>query len=172
MSQRGSSGEGIVYDDKKQIDTLADRLILDIKAFMLLSFAKEESVAEFIEGRIVSSQDAQVADFARILKETGRKQVKVNALFFTAIGEMILAAIMAILGIAILAPSVGGLNSPSKLFSYFSQIFQSAADSQSSLSPIVPAIELLLSLLLLLAAFYSLRMAAVALKEGRLSGPR
>jgi hypothetical protein len=83
---------------------------------------------------------------------------------------MILASLMAILGIAILAPSVGGLSSSVQLFNYFSEIFQSAAVSQSSLTPVVPAIDLVLSLLLLLGAFYTLRMATTTLKESRLEG--
>jgi len=157
-------------EKRAQVDTLTDRLILDIKALMILGQTKGEEITSLVEDRIISSQDSQVAGFVRMIQETGRKPAKVKGLVFIAIGEMILASLMAILGIAILAPSVGGLSSPVQLFNYFSEIFQSAAVSQSSLSPVVPAIDLVFSLLLLLGAFYTLRMATTTLKESRLEG--
>ena len=171
MTQSVGGGDG-GYEKSNQVDALADRLILEIKALMILGRSDGESLDNLVKERIAFSQDSQVADFSRIIKETGQEKPKVNSLIFMALGEMILASVMAILGLAILAPSVGGLDSPSKILNYFAQVFQSTASSQSSLSPVVSAVEVILSLLLIMGAFYSLRKAATTLKESRLEGPR
>jgi hypothetical protein len=155
-SASGSSGAA---------DEIMGRLLLDIKALMILG-GTEESLSRIVEEKIALSRDNQIAGFVSIIqsKKARPEPVRVNILI--ALGEMVLASILAVVGLAILAPSVTGLSSPSQLLAYFSQAL-SAVSTKSIPSPIVPIGVFLLALVLLIGAFYNLRVAASNLKALR-----
>lgn len=138
-------------------ERLVDQLVLDIKSLMILN-PSEESVRKLIESRITSSRDDQISSFVSMLQL--RKSLGVRGYVLSAMGEMILASFFVVLGLAILAPTIAGLNTPNELAAYFSQILSTWSTQSLAKNPIVPIIEFVLGLLLILGGFYNLRMAA------------
>jgi hypothetical protein len=126
----------------------------------------EQSLSRIVEEKIALSRDSHIASFVSLLqlKKVKPEPIRVNV--FIALGEMVLASILAVVGLAILAPSVTGLSSPSQLLAYFSQALSSVSNN-SFASPVVPIGVFLLALLLLIGAFYNLRVAASNLKSLR-----
>ena len=146
-------------------DELMDRILLDIKALMILG-ASQGSLNNLIEEKISSSRDPQISAFVSQIASKKKKPESIRGTFLIAIGEMVLAAILSILGLALFAPSVTGLSSPQQITSYFAEIFAPLYSSQSTLtSGVVPAGEFILAILLLVGAFYNLRTAASNLKS-------
>lgn len=135
---------------------------MDIKALMILG-GSDQSLSQIVEEKIALSRDSQIASFVSLLqvKKARPEPIRINV--FIALGEMVLASILAVVGLAILAPSVTGLSSPSQLLAYFSQAMSSVSNN-SFVSPVVPIGVFLLALLLLIGAFYNLRVAASNLK--------
>lgn len=138
-------------------ERLVDQLVLDIKSLMILN-PSEYQVKTLVENRITSSKDDQISRFVSMLQT--KKTLGVRSYIISAMGEMILASFFVILGLAILAPAIAGLNTPSELAIYFSQILSSWTTQPFANNPIVPIIEFVLGLLLILGGFYNLRLAA------------
>ncbi len=144
-------------------DEVLSRLLLDIKALMLLS-GSEGTLPAVAKEKIVSSHDEQISAFvSEISTASSKKSTGGKSLLFIAISEMILAAFLAVTGLAILAPSIVGFSSQAQLVAYFDQII-SGISVQSLSGPVIPAVEFILAVLLLIGAFYNLRLAAVHLK--------
>jgi len=141
-------------------DEVLGRLLLDIKALMLLS-GSDISLQTLVKEKIVSSHDEEVVKFVSMMNS--RKPESGWVTLLIAISEMLLASIFAVVGLALLAPSIVGFSSSDQLSYYFSQIV--GAISPKSLSnPIIPAAEFVIAVLLLIGAFYNLRIAATNLK--------
>jgi hypothetical protein len=141
-------------------DEAMSRLLLDIKALMLLS-GSDKTIEPLLKEKIVSSHDEQIASFVSML--SSRKPESGWSSLLIAVSEMVFAAILAVAGLALLAPSIVGFSSPNQLSFYFSQIV--GAISPTSLSnPVIPAGEFVIAVLLLVGAFYNLRIAANNLK--------
>jgi hypothetical protein len=143
-------------------DEVLSRLLLDIKALMLLSGSSGTLPSEVRE-KIVSSHDEQISAFVAAIGTSTKKSKGGKSALFIAISDMVLASILAVLGLALLAPSVVGLSSPTQLVSYFDQVV-SAISTKSLSNPIIPAAEFLIAVVLLIGAFYSLRIAAENLR--------
>ncbi len=142
-------------------EEILTRLVLDIKALMLLS-SSDPSLAHEIEERIASSHDEQIVAFANLISSK-KKPESGRAFLFIALGEMVFASILSVLGLALLAPSVAGLSSSNQLQSYFTEIVSKTSSSTFS-NPLIPVGAFILAVLLLLSAFYNLRIAAANLK--------
>jgi hypothetical protein len=141
-------------------DEVLSRLLLDIKGLMLLS-GSEISLQTLVKEKIVSSHDEEVVKFVSMMNT--RKPESRWASLLIAISEMLLASILAVGGLALLAPSVLGFSSPDQLSSYLSQIVSTISPKSLS-NPIIPAGEFIISALLLVGAFYNLRIAAANLR--------
>src|ERR1700730_13647719 len=98
-------------------DELVTRLVLDIKALMLLSNS-DPSLASQVEEKIAFSRDEQITAFANLISSK-KKPESGGSFLFIALGEMVFASILSVLGLALLAPSVVGLSSSTQLQSYF-----------------------------------------------------
>jgi len=144
-------------------DEALSRLLLDIKALMLLG-GSEEAVAEAVRERITLSHDEQISSFVSMLVASSKKKEnRTGADLFIALSEMILASILAVMGLAILVPSIVGFGSEGQLVAYFDGII-SGISVHSLSNPIVPAGEFVIAVLLLIGAFYNLRLSAASLK--------
>ncbi|MGI0092057.1 MAG: hypothetical protein ACREBS_10135 [Nitrososphaerales archaeon] len=148
-------------------DRIVDQLVLDIKSLMLLN-PSDESLRKLVEDKIVSSRDDQVVEFVGMLQS--RRSLNVKGSILAALGEMVLASFLVIVGLAILAPSMVGFGSPDQLSNYFIQIASSWSVQSFAGNPVVPAIEFVLALVLLLGAFYNLRIAAMNLESVKSTG--
>jgi hypothetical protein len=141
-------------------DEVLSRLLLDIKALMLLS-GSDASLQTLVNEKIISSHDEEIVKFVSMMNS--RKPESGWSSLLIAISEMLLASILAVVGLALLAPSVVGFSSPGQLSSYFSQI-ASTISPKSLSNPIIPAGEFIIAVLLLIGAFYNLRIAASNLR--------
>jgi hypothetical protein len=142
-------------------DEILARLILDIKALMLLS-SSDPSLASLVEEKIVTSRDEQIMGFVNMIASK-KKPESGRSYLFIALGEMIFASILSVLGLTLLAPSVAGLSSSAQLQNYFTEVVSAMSPSTFS-NPIIPIGAFILAVFLLLSAFYNLRIAAANLK--------
>lgn len=146
------------------VDNSLNTIALDIKALMLLSSDKDMLDSK-ITKTLVESHDDSVRDFVRRLAPT--KKENPLPLIVTAVGELILTAFLLLLGLSIVAPVLVGGTGPAYLVHYFGSVEASAASNPTSAGMVI-VLNLLLSVLLLFSALYSLRRAAATLKAGGL----
>ena len=152
----------------KNVTAAADQLILDIKALVLLSDS-QQSLRKVIEDRLIAPHDDELMKFTAVIRS--RQKSTELGYFLMAMGELILAAFLVIAGLAIVAPSLLGLSSPTALTSYYGTIILAITNSGLS-SPALALVNFVFAIALLLAGFYSLRAASSNLKEaGVVSGP-
>lgn len=150
--------------DEKASDELISRLKLDIRALALL----HESDAELrpvLERSFLESQDQYVRRFVGLLRPGQQSQEGGNIPM--ALGEIVLASFLTIIGLAAFVPVMAGLSTPQQWLSYFS----GALASSSTGGPLfagVPLLDFVFSAMLLLGAFYSLRRASKNLKRAGL----
>ncbi len=149
-------------------DEALSRLLLDIKALMLLS-GSDGTLPALARDRILSSHDEQISAFVSMINSSSKKTNSDRSSLLIALSEMVLASILAVVGLALLAPSIVGFSSQTQLKAYFDQII-SAISVQSLSNPVIPATEFIIGTLLLVGAFYNLRIAAASLKNIE-SGP-
>lgn len=150
---------------ERRTNELLDKLILDIKALVLLQRSDEE-LKRNLGSKLATSQDQSVRRFVDALQtgqsRGGGRQVVI------AIGELAVASLLIVAGAVTLVPSVVGINSASGLVQYFAEKVYGAIGN-TPISSYVPLIEFVLGALLLLSAFYALREAALNLKEAGLT---
>ncbi len=152
----------------KNVTTAADQLILDIKALVLLSDS-QQSLRKVVEDRLLASHDDELMKFTAVVRS--RQKSTELGYFLMALGELILAAFLVITGLAIVAPSLLGLSSPTALTSYYGTIISAISNSGLS-SPALALVNFVFAIALLLSGFYSLRASSSNLKEaGVVSGP-
>ncbi len=148
------------------VDSIVEELLLDVKGLMLLN-PSDEPLSEVLDSTFVDSNDPDVMRFVSLLQKKEKRSSE-GGYFLIAIGEIILAGLLFISGVALISPTILGLGSPAKFLAYFNSI-SSAISLQALSNPIVPALEFIIALSLLLAAFFTLRMAAESLKETGIS---
>ena len=151
--------------DESRTDELLDRLILEIKAVSLL-YGSEEELRGRLESKITGSNDESVRRFVEALQSEGPAQT--GRKLALALGELLTAAILVVAGAVILVPTVAGVNTLSSLVQYFAQR-TSGTIGTSPLSPYLSFMEFGVGVLLLLSAFFSLREAALNLKQAGLA---
>lgn len=152
-------------EDLNQKDALIDKLILDIKTFVLLS-ESHEVLSQAISEKILGSHDEDVNRFISLIQPRVKRRGGIGS-FLIAIGELVLAALLSIVGLSLMAPAIMGFQSPSQLLSYFRDLTSSISESSLS-NPVIPFLDFLFSLVLLLGAFYILRRASVDMKDADL----
>ena len=141
-------------------DEAISKIILDIRALTLL-YDSDDKLAPVLERSLLESQDRYVTRFLSLVqtkKSPERGNVPV------AVGEIVLASFLTIIGLAAFVPVLAGLSTPEQWLSYFSTTIGSTLVS----GPLyfgVSLLDFVFSALLLLGAFYSLRRAAKNLKN-------
>lgn len=150
---------------EKRTEELLERLVLEIKALVLLHGSDAE-LKERLRGKLVDSHDESIRRFVRAMQavrpsETGR-------LLAMAAGELVLASLLVVAGTVVLLPTVVGINTPAGLIQYFAERVYGTVGA-SPLSQYVSFMEFALGAVLMLSAFYTLRQAALNLREAGLS---
>jgi len=144
------------------------RLKLDVKALTLL-YESDADLRPVLERSLLESQDSYVMRFVSLLQS--RRPAGDDGNLPVAVGEIVLASFLTIIGLAAFAPVMAGLSTPQQWLDYFS----SALGPSSANGPLyfgVPLLDFVFSAMLLLGAFYSLRRAAKNLKNaGMVLGP-
>ena len=143
---------------------LVSKIALDVKALTLL-YGSDASLGDLLRRDFLESRDENMKRFVGLL-QAGRESRRSGALM-VALGELVLASFLAIIGIAAFAPDLIGLNTPKELADYFSGLVPSSLGS-GPLFPAVVALEFALAALLILGSFYTLRQASVSLKQAGL----
>ena len=150
---------------EKRSDELLDRVILDIKALVLVQ-GSDSDLDTKLGSKLVGSQDQSVRRFVGALQK--RKRHGPFQYVAMALGELIIASMLVIAGGVAIVPTVAGVTTPSGLIQYFAEHAYNAFAS-SVLAEYVSLIEFGLGALLLLAAFYTLHQAAINLGEAGIS---
>jgi len=151
--------------DESRTDDLLDRLLLEIKAISLL-YGSEEELRDRLKGKITESNDESIRRFVKALQTEG--PVQAGRKLALALGELLTAAILVVAGAVVLVPTVVGVNTLSSLMQYFAER-TSGTVGTSPLSPYLSFLEFGVGIVLLLAAFFSLREAALNLKQAGLA---
>jgi hypothetical protein len=147
--------------DSKAAEEVVARLKLDVRALTLL-YESDADLRPVLERSLLESQDGYVSRFVSLLQS--RRPPEDGGNLPLAIGEIVLASFLAILGLAAFVPAMAGLNSAQQWLSYLSIAVGPAFASQPLTSG-APVLDFLFSALLLLGAFYSLRRAGKNLKN-------
>ena len=147
--------------DESRTEELLDRLILEIKAVSLL-YGSDAELRDRLESRIKESNDQSIQRYVEALQTKG--PIPTGRKLALALGELLTAAILVVAGAVVLVPTVAGVNTISSLAQYFSDR-TSGAVGTSPLSPYLTFMEFGVGVVLLLAAFFSLREAALNLKR-------
>jgi len=147
--------------DEKAGDEVIARLKLDVKALTLL-YESDAGLRPVLERSLVESQDAYLMRFVSLLQTKRPSEDGGN--IPVALGEIVLAAFLTIVGLAAFVPVLAGLSTPQQWLGYFS----SALAPSPTAGPLyfgVPLLDFVFSATLLLGAFYSLRRASKNLKN-------
>ena len=151
--------------NEKRTEEALEKLILDIKAFVLLQ-GSEGALQSKVWEQLAESHDEHVRQFIEAV-QAGRRR-RVGQLVVVGLGELVLASILVVAGTVALVPTVVGIGTPQQLLTYFgSQVLSSLV--KSPLAPYAYTLEFLLGLFLLIAAFFTLRQAALSFKGMGLS---
>ncbi len=150
---------------EKRTEELLDRIVLEIKALALLHGSDEELRAR-LRQKIIDSQDDSIRRFTQALQSRPRQNSM--HLFLIAFGEILFASLLVLAGTVALIPSLLGVNTPAGLTQFFAER-AGAAIGSSPLAQYISFLEFVVGALLVLSALYTLRQAALNLKEAGLS---
>ena len=141
---------------------LVARLKLDVKALTLL-YESDSELQHVLDRSLSESQEDYVIRFVRLL-QSRRPPSEDEGSIPVALGEIVLASFLTIVGIASFVPVLAGLTTPQQWLGYIS----SAVVPPLSSGPFafgLPLLDFVFSAALLLGAFYSLRRATKNLKR-------
>jgi hypothetical protein len=147
--------------DDKTGDEIISRLKLDVKALTLL-YESDADLRPVLERSFVESQDGYVIRFMRLLQS--RRPSEEDGNLPVALGEIVLASFLTIVGLAAFVPVMAGLSTPQQWSAYFSSALAPSL-AQGPLYFGIPLLDFIFSAVLLLGAFYSLRRASKNLKN-------
>lgn len=150
--------------DEKAGEEILARLKLDVKALTLL-YESDSDLRPVLETSLLESQEGYVARFVGLLQS--RKPPEDGGSLPMALGEIVLASFLTIVGLAAFVPVMVGLNTPQQWLHYLSSAVATSSSSGTLYSG-VPLLDFIFSGVLLLGAFYSLRRAAKNLKNAGL----
>ena len=143
-----------------------DRILLEIKALSFLSDSDEVMVGR-LRDRILASHDEDIKRFISAIERV--RPARAWGQILIGIGEILIAAFLAVAGFVVIVPSVLGLNSPGQVAQYFGDLFYGVSSAGLS-DPVLLSMSFILAVFLLLAAFYTLRQAAPRLRGAGLAG--
>ncbi|MEM3637650.1 MAG: hypothetical protein QXX17_01320 [Conexivisphaerales archaeon] len=145
-------------------ERLAGQILLDIKAFMIIQ-ESDIKARQLIDRLILESHDEYINRFLRLFSR--ERSIRRGALVLAAIGELLLSSFLILGGFVLLAPAIAGFTTPNQLYNYFVQIL-TYLTSNGPLFPFARIIGFAIAALLLLAAVFTLRLAATSLSESGL----
>jgi len=134
---------------------------LDIRALTLL-YESDSKLGPVLERSFVESQDEHVTRFLRLIQP--RRSSEQGGNIPMAVGEIVLASFLTIIGLAAFVPVMAGVSTPQQWLDYFTAVVSPSITS----GPLyfgLPLLDFAFSAALLLGAFYSLRRAARNLKN-------
>jgi len=149
--------------DGKAGEEIVGRLKLDVRALTLL-YESDSDLRPVVEKAFTESQDRYVMRFVELLQRRKKEEDRGGNVPL-AVGEIVLASFLTILGLAAFVPSMAGLSTPQQWLGYLSNAVGPATGPVYAGAPLI---DFVFSALLLLGAFYSLRRAAKVLKEAGL----
>lgn len=141
-------------------DEAVGRLKLDVKALTLL-YESDDDLRRVLERSFVDSQEDYVRRFVGLLQARARPAEDRGSLP-VAVGEIVLASFLTIVGLASFVPVLAGLGTSQSWLGYLST---AVAPAGVPLNAGVPALDFGFSAALLLGAFYTLRRASKSLKD-------
>ena len=147
--------------NEKAGEEILARLKLDVKALTLL-YDSDSDLRPVLEKSLLESHEGYLARFVGLLQS--KRPPEDGGSVPMALGEIILASFLTVVGLAAFVPVMAGLSTPQQWASYFSSQF-SHSTSGGPLYFGIPLLDFVFSGLLLLGAFYSLRRAAKNLKD-------
>lgn len=151
-------------DKDDPLDPIMERLFLDVKSIMILG-RNDPQVQNDMRRRIFDSYDEDVVNFREIIQKG--KVVDFRNLFFMALGEIVFSALLLLIGLNLLIPSIFSVANPSKIVDYFKNFVITYSNSIGFFDIII-IVDFLISILMLVSAFYMLRQASGNLKEAGL----
>ncbi len=146
--------------DEKAGDEIVARLKLDVKALTLL-YESDADLRPLLEKSLLESQEDYATRFVGLLQS--RRPSEDGGHLPVALGEIVLASFLTIVGLAAFVPAMAGL-SPQQWLDYFSNALAPSFTS-GPLSVGAPLLDFVFAAALLLGAFYSLRRASKNLKN-------
>jgi hypothetical protein len=165
IATRLSDGKLIVLSTgEKAGDELVARLKLDVKALTLL-YESDADLRPVLATSLLESQDGYMMSFVALLQP--RRPSKGEGNIPMALGEIVLASFLTIIGLAAFVPVTAGMDTPQQWLGYFSSTLAPSVTS----GPLyfgIPLLDFVFSAVLLLGAFYSLRRASKNLKNAGL----
>lgn len=150
--------------DEKARKEVIGKLELDLRGLGLL-YESDAELREVLQKSFLESEDPYVRRFVTLLQSKRGKEEGGN--FPVALGEIVLASFLAIVGLAAFVPVMAGLSTPQQWYGYFSSTLAPSFTS-GPLRFGIPLLDFVFAALLLLGAFYSLRRAARNLKNAGL----
>ena len=150
---------------EKRTEEMLDRLLLEAKGISLLLGSHAELRAA-LASRLLESHDESVRRFVKAIQL--KKPAETGRLIAIAIGELVLASLLVLAGTVVLVPSVVGINTYAGLVRYFTDTASTVLGS-SPLSQYLSLIEFGVGVVLMLSAFFSLREAALNLRQAGMS---
>jgi hypothetical protein len=150
---------------EKRTEEMLDRLLLEAKGISLLLGTDSELKAALTR-RLIESHDESVRRFVKAMQT--KKPAETGRLIAIALGELVMASLLVVTGTVVLVPSVIGVNTYAGLVQYFSDRASNLLGS-SPVSQYLPFIEFAVGVVLMLSAFFSLREAALNLRQAGLS---
>ncbi len=151
-------------DKEEPLDPIMERLFLDIKSIMILG-RNDPQVQNDMRRRIFDSYDEDVANFREIIQRG--KAVDFRNLLFMAIGEIVFAGLLLLIGLNLLIPSIFSVADPSRIIDYFKNFILTYSNTIGFFDVII-IVDFFISILMLISAFYMLRQASGNLKEAGL----
>lgn len=151
--------------NEKRSDELVEKLILDIKALVLLEGSDAELDGK-LGAKLVGSQDQSIRRFVDAMQKRHRRSPFQYVAM--ALGELVAASLLVLAGGVAIVPTVAGANTPTSLLQFFTEHAYNAF-AGSALSQYVSLLEFALGALLVLGAFYTLHQAAINLGEAGIS---
>ena len=150
---------------EKRTEEMLDRLLLEAKGISLL-LGSDAELRAALASRLLESHDESVRRFVKAIQL--KKPAETGRLIAIAIGELVLASLLVLAGTVVLVPSVVGINTYAGLVRYFTDTASTVLGS-SPLSQYLSLIEFGVGVVLMLSAFFSLREAALNLRQAGLS---
>lgn len=148
-------------ESEKRTEEMLDKIILDVKALVLLQGSDPE-LKERLRRKLVDSKDEDMRRFVEALQV--RPSPRHAHLLLIALGELVLASLLVFAGTVALIPTVAGIDTPAALAQFFAEKAFGAIGS-SPLADYSSFIEFVVGALLVLSALYTLRQAALNLKQ-------
>ncbi len=149
-------------------DEILDRMVLDVKALALIH-GSEPALRDAIAAKVMDSPDDEIQMFVSAVRH-GRREGNAK-LFAIALGEIVLASLLVLAGAVTLVPTIIGLTTPGEYVSYYAEQFYGTIGNLG-LGQYVSVVEFGIGAFLMIAAFYTLRQAAISLREAGLSAQK